>query len=158
MSASTGGRLVKHWRSRSAVSLMPPVTAAEVKAFEEQYMVRLPDEVREYYRAANGFAPANDQDENGFSFWPLTRVCPVKTFDGGRWSSEDTEDCFVFADYLSLSWGYAFRLTSDPVRAAVCIVGTASRRPRWIADSFLEFVELYVREDQRLYSANEPGL
>lgn len=155
MNASVGAVLVKHWRRQSAIALMPPVSADEIAAFERKYRVQLPGEIREYYLAANGFGPQHDQDENGFSFWPLARVCPVNAFDNGKWSSDQTHDCFIFADYLSLSWGYAFRLTSDSLPTQVCIVGTATRNPRWIADSFLAFADLYIRDDHRLYSANE---
>lgn len=158
MDASVGTALLKHWRSRSALALMSPVTPDEITAFEQKYKVQLPAEIRDYYLAANGFGPADDQDDNGFSFWPLARVCPVNAFDGGKWSSDQTHNCFIFADYLSLSWGYGFRLTPDAIRAAVCIVGTATRNPRWIAESFSAFVDLYIRDDERLYSANEPKL
>jgi hypothetical protein len=82
----------------------------------------------------------------------------VNAFDGGKWSSDQTHNCFIFADYLSLSWAYGFRLTPDSVPAAVCIVGTATRNPRWIAESFCAFVDLYIRNDERLYSTNEPDL
>lgn len=157
MKAATGVVLLQHW-SRSPIALMPPIAAEEIKLFEQEYSVRLPDEIRDYYLAANGFAPPDDQDENGFSFWPLSRVCPVATFDGGCWSSAGTEDCFLFADYLSLSWGYAFYARLGSVRTRVCIVGTADRRPIWIADGFREFVDLYIDGDERLYSVNEPRL
>ena len=83
----------------------------------------------------------------------MARVCPVAEFDNGQWAAEDTKDCFLFADYLSLSWGYAFGLTPGSDRARVCIVGTADRRPLWIATEFREFVDLYLRDDERIYPA-----
>lgn len=61
----------------------------------------------------------------------------------------------IFADYLSHSWAYAFRLTSGSVQVPVCIVGTATGTPKWIADGFPQFVELYVRDDERLYAADD---
>jgi hypothetical protein len=158
MHPSVGATLLKHWRSRPAIALMPPVTADEIKEFARKHQVQLPEEIREYYLSVNGFGPADDQDENGFSFWPLARVCPVNAFESGKWSSDETHDCFIFADYLSYSWGYAFRLASDSVQAPVCIVGTATRVPRWIAASFRAFAELYIRDDERLYSANVPDV
>ncbi|MEO8682347.1 MAG: SMI1/KNR4 family protein [Vicinamibacterales bacterium] len=153
MNPTPGEILRRHW-SRLAITLAPPVTVEELTTFERTHDVRLPTELRDYYLAANGFAPPSDQDENGFSFWPLTRVCPVATFDGGAWFSDEAERCFLFADYLSLSWGFAFCVTPDSVHARICIVGTADRRPVWIADGFSKFVELYVRNDERLYSPN----
>ena len=158
MSRLSGAILLEYWRSSSGLALIPPVTEGEIHEFERRHGVRLTDELRDYYRAANGFAPPNDQDENGFCLWPLARVCPVLTFDSGRRSSEDTRDCFIFADYLSWCWAYAFRLTSSSSSTPVCIVGTADNRPKWIARDFLEFVDLYVRNDERLYSANRPSV
>jgi len=158
MNDSVGAALLKYWRSQPAIELMPPVTADEIQAFAQKHKVQLPDEIQKYYLAVNGFGPANDQDENGFSFWPLARVCRVDAFHGGKWSSDQTNDCFIFADYRAYSWGYAFRLTPDSAQAPVCIVGTATRNPRWIADSFRAFADLYIRDDERLYSANEPDV
>ena len=148
--------LMEKWRSELQLQLLPPATELEIREFERRQGVRLPDDLRDYYRAANGFAPPDDQDQNGFCFWPLTRVCPVATFGSGDWSSADTKDCFLFADYLILCWAYAFRLTASSSSTPVCIVGTADGHPRWIARDFREFVELYVRDDERLYQANDP--
>jgi hypothetical protein len=150
MSASNASTLLQHW-ARSSVSLRPPVTRKEIEAFEQRYSIKLPDEIRDYYLAADGFAAPNDQDENGFCFWPLTRVCPVASYENGRLSTEDTKDCFLFADYLSECWSYAFCVGSRSLNVGVCIVGTADGRPIWIAQGFSEFVELYVRDDERLY-------
>jgi hypothetical protein len=150
--------VMEKWRSEPELKLFPPATELEIREFERCHNVRLPDDLRDFYRAANGFAPPHELDQNGFCFWPLARVCPIATFDSGRLSSADTKDCFVFADYLLQCWAYAFRLTSSSSSAPVCIVGTVDGRPRWIARDFWEFAELYVRDDELLYRANDPQL
>jgi hypothetical protein len=144
--------LREYWRAQSQLSLFPPATIDEIVGFERRYGVVLPGELREVYLVANGFSPPHDQDDNGFSFWPLERVCPVAAFDDGQWASRETVGHFIFADYLGLSWGFACRLTPGAAQTPVCIVGTAEHKPRSIAASFAEFVQLYIRDDERLYA------
>lgn len=157
MRASAGTLLLQHC-SEKRITLMPPATAAEIKTFERDHAIQLPGEIRDYYLSVGGFAPSNEQDLNGFSFWPLGRIHPVATFEAGRWSAKDTAGCFLFADYLSLSWGYALDLAQVSLSARVCIVGTANRRPIWIADDLRQFVELYISDDKRLYPVDESRL
>ena len=156
MTKSTGSVLAQHWRSHVMTQLGPPAALRDIQAFEKQHSVTLPQELPEYYCTVNGFLPPNDQDENGFSFWPLSRVCRVSALEDGKWASEQTVDCYAFADYLSLSWAYAFRLTRDGIESPVYIVGTATGRPQSVASNFADFVDLYVRDDERLYPVSEP--
>lgn len=155
MNSSLRDALLQYWGAQPGLQLRPPAGPDEIYAFEQKYQVRLPEELRAFYLAADGFAPPDDQDQNGFSFWSLARVCPWNSYEDGRWSSEKTAECYVFADYLSVSWAFAFRLTSESLQVPVCIVGTATGTPRWIADSFEQFVELYVRDDEVLYKPND---
>lgn len=139
------------------LTLRPPVSDVDIQEFEQKFDVRVPDDVKTLFLTANGFGSPNDQDRNGFSFWPLNRVCPVAAFEDSEWCSSACDDCYLFADYLSLSWGYAVRLLNCQKLAPVCIVGAANRRPVWIAESFREFIELYVSDDERLYSVKGTG-
>jgi hypothetical protein len=82
-------------------------------------------------------------DENGFSFWPLSRV---RRYPSLPWA-------FIFADYREESWWYAIDFVGDgPRRAgAVYFVGDVDDKPLAIAEDFAEFVTLYVRDDARPY-------
>jgi hypothetical protein len=150
MISSSASTLVHHWK-QLPISLLPPVDKREIEAFERRYSTTLPGAIRDYFLAVNGFGAPNDQDPNGFSFWPLARVCLTSELDQGRWSAPNAGNCFLFADYLSLSWGYAFQVTAETSEARVCIVGTADRLPIWIASRFSEFVNLYINDDDKLY-------
>ena len=144
--------LLNHWRQQPAIAVMPPAPAADIVEFERRYSVSLPAELIDYYRVANGFDASGDQDDRGFSFWPLDRVSPIETFDVNvGWFAPGAEGSFIFADYLSLCWAYAFRLIPHSESAAVCIVGTADGKAQWIARSFSEFCDLYIQDDPRLY-------
>jgi len=148
MSNHTVRKLLHHW-SRAGATVLPAATDAEITAFEKKNDVSLPFDLRSYYQAANGFGLPGDQDTNGFSFWPLSRVSPLATFEGGSWAHGVPG--FIFADYLSLSWGYAFVPDVGNTSARYCLVGTADGEPIWIAEDFASFVELYLRDDRRLY-------
>jgi len=147
-----GEVLRKYW-SRMEITFAPRATTEELTVFEKSNAVQLPKEIRDYFLDANGFAPPNDQDENGFSFWPISRVTPIATFDNGGWSFRGCDNCYLFVEYLSLSWGYAFCISAGSPMVRICIVGTADQRPVFIAESIGEFVDLYVRNDDRLYPA-----
>ncbi len=147
-------KLLEYW-SRSELVLGSPVSPHDLDSFEENYSVRLPTDVRDCYLAANGFVPPRDQDANGFSFWPLEKVRLVSEFEGARWSTGETRNCFLFADYLSLSWGYAVQLSGEAGKTKIGVVGTTSGRIKWIADSFSEFVDLYIGDDACLYPGRD---
>jgi hypothetical protein len=87
--------------------------------------VRLPPIVRDVYRIADGFAPADQYDAEGFRFWPLSEVEPVSTYEGGEYFVSGAETWFLFADYMLWSWPTpATCLTSErrwPHRAASVI-------------------------------------
>jgi SMI1 / KNR4 family (SUKH-1) len=154
MSTSTAKKLFEYW-SGSEVRLGGPASLHDLAELEKKYAVRLPFDIRDYYLTANGFVPPLDQDKNGFSFWPLRKVRLVAEFEDAQWSSDETKNCLLFADYLSLSWGYVFQLSAVTTKTPIGIVGTATQHPKWIADNFGEFVDLYISDDPRLYPNSE---
>lgn len=144
--------LINHWRREPSLTTLPPATSQEIREFESRHHIKFPLDLRGYFLTVNGFGPPNDQDRNGFSFWPLASLVAVSVFDGGRFAFPGAHECFLFADYLGWSWAYAIRLNSAGAVTPVCIVGTADGQPIWIADSFSEFVTLYVTDAPSLYS------
>jgi hypothetical protein len=128
-----------------------------MELFEARHGVRLPEDVRDYLGGADGMQEgANvDQDSAGFSFWPLKRWSRADDELRGQGSQAvDVVGFYAFADYLGWSWAYAVGL--DPVRldyGNVIVIGTETGMPRTLATSFREFVELYVRDDPRLYGS-----
>ena len=113
--------------------------------------------MRKYFRRANGMKDTwpGDQDPNGFSFWPLSKV---------RWVPEElaetsphtsafpgAEDFYVFADYMGWSWAYAIRLSSSQGKNLVILVG--KELPELVAKSFSAFVDVYVIDSPALYES-----
>jgi hypothetical protein len=62
---------------------------------------------------------------------------------------ERCEDCFVFADWMIMSFAYAIRLYREPtaVNEVYVICGDEFKK---IADSFSGFMEMYDRDTQEL--------
>ncbi len=143
--------LKQHWGRQAKLRLNPPVPASVIDSFEEQYQRTLPAAFWAAYDLADGFAAGHDQDDQGFTFWSLDRVAPVATYEKGRFAFEGSDDWFLFADYLIWCWAYAIHLPRVGSGGAVVMIGTKDDRPGPVASSFEEFVELYVRDDERLY-------
>lgn len=127
------------------------MSVAEIRDFEMSNGVLLPGDFVDYLLHANGFnQEQGQQDENGFNFWPLEKVMCLSVVDGGVFAAVGFDDFFVFADYLDFSWAYAIRLGLSTGNNEVAIVGTSDGQPQIIANSFSEFVRLYLMGDSRL--------
>lgn len=147
---SLGMRLEEHWRESQAPTLCAPAAPEEVIRFERLHGHTLPSEFRGYLQCVNGFdQAANYQDERGFNFWPLASLSSVSEYEGGKYHFSNDDDYFIFCDYLDFCWAYAISL--DPSTSKVVMVGTKDGEPKTVADSFAEFVELYLKDDERLY-------
>jgi len=58
---------------------------------------------------------------------------------------------FVFADYLDWSWAYAIRLLATPSESGHIFMIGKQETPIQIAESFSDFVELYLVDSPILY-------
>lgn len=146
MSRSAVEAVLEYWRAHD-VKFLPGVSPSELDAFERRYGVTLPADFREFYQATDGtHVPLwGGQDHQSYDFWPLSEVVPDDDFS---WA-------WNFADYRELSWWYAIDLTGEGpcgTPAAVYFMGAVGGKPLVIADSFTEFLRLYVAEDIRLRS------
>lgn len=142
-------RLVDRWRAHG-ILLRPGAGPDRLKAFETWHRVRVPEDMRAYFRAADGMA-AREADPDDFSFWPLHQVIPATE---GAWAGNfvDGERHFLFAAYLLKCYGYAIRLSDRPVDPnPVVIVWGGGIPPTEIAGSFGDFLELYLRRSPRLH-------
>jgi hypothetical protein len=98
-----------------------------------------------------------DTDRAGFCFWPLPRIVSALDEFGNNKDLRThlldprLKDYFIFADYLHWSWAYAIRLTGDiDARGAIFKVDEPTHLSK-VADSFTEFVALYLSDSSRLY-------
>jgi len=152
-------QLVTHWKAQG-LPLASGASEAEISSFESRYQLVLPRDLRSYFGSVNGLVQRGgvDTDREGFAFWPLERVQPVPKvcaqFQVAVPSVRDPELYFVFADYLQWSWAYAIHLrTSDN---SVIVVGADAGV---VANSFTQFVALYVQDAETLYPARrKPAL
>ncbi len=117
-----------------------------MRAFENKYDVRLPDDLKDYFATVDGFDDS-DSDENLFTFLPLAEVIPLDE----SWSLETPEakSYFVFIDYCISAHVYAIRLTND-ISLGNPVITTyvkPDENPIQIAGSFSEFVQGYLADD-----------
>jgi hypothetical protein len=148
---SVGSRLLENWLRSGEASLRAPATSTDIASFEERHHVKLPPDIRGYFECTDGFDQQKDyQDPRGFNFWPLKKLRRVREFEDGRFRFADDSCYFLFCDYLDFSWGYAISLERG--KNDVVFVGTSDGRPRHVAKSFEEFVDAYLRDDEKLYA------
>jgi hypothetical protein len=149
-------RLIDHWTAQG-LKIAAGATEREVVSFESQNRVSLPEDFREYFLKVNGMVQdfENSCDQTGFAFWPLSLVTSVAKECAKRSPTEptfrDPESYFVFADYLQWSWAFAIHIDANsPDDGQVVHVGTL--RPKVVAGSFTEFVNLYLQDARELYT------
>jgi hypothetical protein len=136
--------VIRRWAEHD-VRYLPGVTEDELLAFESRYDLKLPDDVRCFYETTNGtHVPLSAfQDHESYDFYPLSEVVPDEDYD---WA-------MVFADYRELSWWYGIDLTGRGGHGigTVYFLGSTRRVPLVVAHSFTEFLDLYVRDDPRIW-------
>lgn len=146
-------QLINHWQAKNIV-IVEGNTEAEIEGFESRYKVRLPSDMREYFLRVDGLSEyyPNSQDDQGFSFWSLRKVKTVLEESAKVMgiSYNEAGSLFIFADYLDWSWAYAIRLSTN-VLAETPVFLTDYPRPIKVADSFSEFVHLYLADASELY-------
>ena len=150
-------RLLAHWAAQG-LPLAKGVPEEEIKTFESRYALTLPDDLRTYFMRVNGMVQQGgvDTDQEGFAFWPLERVRPLAVVCEEEKVAiptvEEPDRYLVIADYLQWSWGFAIRI--GPAENIVILVGVMDNGV--IANSFTEFVSLYVDDAEALYPKLNP--
>jgi len=148
-------QLIESWRSQN-LPIQKTCEEDDVRSFETRHRIALPPDMREYFLNVNGMAPywPGDQDKEGFSFWPLERIGTIAKENEalGRPFSRLTEEdsLFLFCDYMGWSWAYAVKILPGS-GAAEGIYLVCCHNPVKIADSFSDFVRLYLEQSDQLY-------
>ena len=73
------------------------VTDADIRAFENRYGVRLPNDLAQYFKTVDGMNDG-EYDDHPIHFWPLSKVRPVTAELSGA-DPVPYAGLFVFADY-----------------------------------------------------------
>jgi cell wall assembly regulator SMI1 len=149
---NTWQKLIEFWKS-SDLELPTGVDAAAISVFESKYKVVLPTDLRTFLENVNGTGDSMDSEQ--MRFWSIEEIVPVQDFlkDIHRYRY-DYPGCFVFADYCVDCWHFVIRL--DPETGTIgsvlsCGCGTPNQEKTVIANSFEEFVEMYLADSQIIY-------
>ena len=94
-----------------------------------------------------------EEDPDMFCFWPLRRLAPVPSVSSlakATASLREVDRYFVFADYMIESSYYAIYLGDNPDLQNRVLLPDFPNQPV-IAANFSDFIELYLRDDPKLY-------
>lgn len=134
------------------------VAPSRISAFEKRNGVRLPDDLRTYFRELNG--TGGDYAYGIIRFWGLdecvtlanevrsagSRAAVIQSAYGEP--SVEMEDFFVFADHLHESQLYAIRLRPESTANPVIVLDGGE--PAEVATSFSDFVRCYLTTPESL--------
>jgi SMI1 / KNR4 family (SUKH-1) len=137
-------RLIKWWDEER------PSGASEhdLDELERRYDLRLPDDFRAYLKAA--MPQGNSWDPEGTNWCQLSEIKSVREvceFD--RVTLENDDKQLIFADFLVWCYAWAVDCSDGPNRGKVAVVGLGA--DHYVADSFNEFVDRYMRDDHDLH-------
>ena len=119
----------------------PPVSAAELDAFDARYGVTMPADLRNYFLLSDGMTKY-DSDTAGYSFWELSRILPL-THGGETYSRwPNAKYCFTFADWLQDSAHFCIHL---PPHGESRVRFSFSDKKYLKFESWTEFVEAYLK-------------
>ena len=127
---------------RQGIKLRPGATNDDIAAFEARYNRRLPEDMREYFAAVNGFDGSGRWVTDGelITFLGLDEMKPLREY--WSWPIPDSDSFFVFADYSLAAHVYAIHLDASAQRNEVVIV---YERMMEVARTFSEFIEGYLQ-------------
>ena len=137
-------RLREHWLAQN-ITIKPGVHEEALSRFETLYTVLLPRDLREYFLVMNGMREGTT-DEELIRFWSLEEVKSISE-ESPAYSTPDylpeADSFFLFADYSIWAHAYSIRISNNSSQPnPVYVIG--GTKPVPIADSFSEFVDLYL--------------
>jgi hypothetical protein len=140
--------LVEHRRRQSVGPADVTATQKDIAQCEEQFGVRLPQDLCEYVTRVNG-TYKGEQLEFGndlTSFFPLSAIVPEV-----QWHQRyNGPDLFVIADYLISSHWWCVRLTHQPSEHSRIFV-RGGKKLKFVASSLDEFLRAYMSDSMASY-------
>ena len=128
----------------------PAAVAREaVESFESRYAIRIPEDFRLYLLEV---APAEDLwDDAHTIWWPPSRVRNIPDeyehpIENAAIAAEADAYLF-FADYMIWCWAWAVCCSDGPNRGKVACIADPEG---FVADSFTQFVERYLRDPEAM--------
>jgi len=144
-------KLKKLWVSED-IARSIPASNQELLLFQKINEVTLPNDLVEYFKSVNG--TTEEYDTRFFQFYSLNQFKNIDVelknwnglpdYSGIVTTLNDYKKYFVFADYSFHMFSYAIRLnnSNEPVKNEVLVI--CGKEYKMIANSFSEFVELYL--------------
>lgn len=142
---------------RHDIKLNHGASEAALAVFEDDYHIRLPKDLREYFAAVNGFDGSVHwmTDENVITFLTLDEMKPLSK----AWSPKiaNAASYFVFADYSLSAHIYAIWLSNDSEADNPVVVAYDDENLVKVASSFSEFVQGYVEDNNAVLFPEPQG-
>lgn len=130
---------------------------SEIQIFQIQKKLVLPEDLSQYFKLLNG---SNGCDLRMFEYYPFIHFKNVHEHLG-NWNGipdysniintlPDSDMYFVFADYMFHMFTYAIKLNNGGTENNEVIIISGDKF-KIIANSFSEFIELYITDSAKLY-------
>ena len=139
-------RLTHRWKD-AHLKIRPGASLVQLLQFQDRHSAHLDPVMLAYFRAANGMEREEMDPESHIRFWPLEEVKLLHGEVDAPWVAQ-YPNCYLFADYLLWSHGYAIDLGPSH-HGRILLVGGESARQ--VATSFAEFVSLYLSQSEQLF-------
>jgi hypothetical protein len=142
-------KLQRHWRKTRARIGTVALSSQAIRDLERRYDIKLPDDFRDFL--LNSCPRDSDFDSDNIIWWPLDRIknivdeYPHKITD--ETIASNAAKYLFFADYCIWCWAWAIACGDDENRGRVVVI---SGQDRFVADSFAQFVDLYIDDPCRL--------
>ena len=125
-----------------------PSTEVNVRALESKYAVQLPQDFRDFLLKCIPQHGPHVHDDNYLIWWPLEEIKNISDEYNQPITNteiaEEAESYLFFMDFALWCWAYA--ICCKPGRNFGRVVVIGYQPDIFVADSFSEFVELYVTE------------
>ncbi|WP_183577145.1 SMI1/KNR4 family protein [Mucilaginibacter sp. X5P1] len=121
--------IIKENKTQLGITLYEPAYYSEIEDFERELNIKLPDDIKEFYRFCNGF------ETNQYIF----RIIPLKEII--QYADELSKGEFYIAEYLIYSDHWKVMIMSDDNRYKI-IEGSSANI---ITDSFAEFLDRFLK-------------
>lgn len=134
------------------------VNEENINSFTRTYGLIIPNDIREYFMEING--TNENYDGRFFKFYPFSQFKSiddhfnnwegVPNYNAAKNVIRDSQNCFVFADYMCYTFSYAIRLYPKEMKVNEIYI-ICGDEYKFIASSFSEFAELFVLSEESLY-------
>lgn len=124
---------IKLLKDARALILFPPAPPEAIDKFEEKLSLKLPDDIKAFYRFSNGMEGCDD----AFTVISLDEIAGnMKQF---------RENTFLIAEYMVYSETWAVEVSEDDHNEYQIFVIGAEGRPVILTSSFAEFLDRYLK-------------